>query len=60
MSFQNLLSILKERRELAAEERAKPQTTCPFDGVPLVQNPRTGAWACPYGDFQTNGGPREK
>lgn len=51
MPNQQLLDILKEARQLAAEDRQRPITECPCCGEPLQF--RNGIGNCPLGHFRT-------
>jgi hypothetical protein len=51
MSNQQLLDIIKESRQLAADDRKAPLLECPNDGTPLKL--RNGTYNCPMGDYRT-------
>ena len=59
MSYEQLIAISQEARELREQEAREAPTACPVHGVPLLYNARRGILFCPDGDFQTTGGPRE-
>jgi len=54
-----MLAIIKEAREMAAEDSARPLRSCPLCGNPLTVNARNGA-ICDVGHYSTqdvaNGG----
>lgn len=45
--WDNLLGIVKEFRELAEQDRARPKVECAVDGEPLWQGPE-GELYCPF------------
>ena len=54
MSWQQLLNITKEARQIHAEEKAKQIIECPFDGSILESN---GVWLnCPMGNYRVRVG----
>lgn len=54
MSNEQLLAILKEAREMAAEDRAAPLVDCPVCGHTLDEN-STGVINCPFGHYRKQG-----
>lgn len=50
MSWQQLLDIAAEARQLAEMERNVGPLACPNDGQPLMQN-SAGEWHCPFDGF---------
>lgn len=53
MSFNELITIRQEAREIAAEEAAKPPVECPHDGQQLVYHAGKGLWHCPFDGYVT-------
>lgn len=51
MSFQQLLGIISEAKEVAKDERNKKPIECPNDGEPLQE--KNGVWFCPFDGYQT-------
>jgi hypothetical protein len=47
MSWQQLLSILREARDEVEAEKTRPPTACPNDGEPLRAGPDGGLY-CPF------------
>lgn len=47
MSWDSLLSIVREARQVAAEEAARRPVACPRDGEPLRTGPH-GELYCPF------------
>lgn len=47
MAWESLISIQKEARDLAAEEKSRPPEACPNDGEPLQAGPH-GELFCPF------------
>lgn len=56
MSFQELIAIRDEAKQVRAEDMAAPLVDCSNCGEPLVFNEARGLWACPHGDFLRLGG----
>ena len=42
MTWDQLISIEKDRREEIDREKTEPPTACPNDGEPLIHDPRGG------------------
>ncbi len=55
MSWQQLIAILQEAREIAKDEAAKPPVECPNDGEPLITGP-DGKLFCPWDGLVWPGG----
>lgn len=53
MSYEKLVSITKEAREIAEQERQRPLVACPVCGA-LLQSNAKGVLNCPMGHFRTN------
>jgi len=53
MSWQQLIGIKQEAREIEKEERTKPPLECPNDGTPLQYHEGRGIWHCPYDGYTT-------
>lgn len=51
MSWDQLISIRKEQRQIAEDERTAPLVDCPFCGILL--NVRDGQYDCALGHFRT-------
>lgn len=51
MSWQQLIKIRDEARQIAKDEREKPLLECPYDGEPLQF--RDGIANCPLGNYRT-------
>jgi hypothetical protein len=49
-----LRGILDEAKQLAEEERQRPEVACPLCGTPLDENAR-GEKNCPMGHYRTQG-----
>lgn len=47
MSWESLLAIEQEARQMAAEDAARPPVACPNDGEPLRQG-ANGVTYCPF------------
>lgn len=58
MSYAQLVAILREVREVAAEERRKPLVECPHDGERL--DVRDGVYSCPFCGYRTTRAIREQ
>lgn len=56
MSFQELIAIRDEARQMAQEDQAKPMVDCPIDGATLQFNPKRNIWNCPMGNYSISGG----
>jgi hypothetical protein len=52
MSWEQLIAITKEVRQIAEEDKRKPLLDCPNCGWPLEVNAK-GVKNCPMGDFRT-------
>jgi len=52
MSYQ-FLSILKEAKQMAAEDKRQPPVACPICGEPIKQ--ARGIIYCPFCPFKTTG-----
>lgn len=53
VSWEQLISIKQEAREIAKEEREKPPAECPNDGEPLIF--ARGVWHCKFDGYVTRG-----
>lgn len=51
MSWESLRSILREARQVAAEEAARRPVACPNDGEPLSTGPH-GELFCKYDGYR--------
>lgn len=51
MSWEGLLGILNEQRDIIAKERDKRPEACPYDGTPL-QEAGGGVLHCPFDGYQ--------
>ncbi len=51
MSWEQLLSIAGENRQLREEWRSNPPVACPIDGA-VLQAGSDGELNCPMGDYQ--------
>lgn len=51
MSWQQYQAIAREAAQLRAQDRARPPTSCPNDGEPLIAGPN-GVLHCTYDGFQ--------
>jgi hypothetical protein len=54
MSWDELLSISRERAALYREDRAHPPEACPNDGEPLINGPH-GQLHCPVDGWEPDG-----
>lgn len=48
MSWEQLLDIAAEARDIARDEATRPPQACPDDGEPLREGPQ-GVLYCPFG-----------
>ena len=52
MSWEQLIAIRQEARDLRRSDEERPLVMCPIDGTPLVFN--SAGWAnCPMGNFRS-------
>lgn len=54
MSWDQLIAIAKEARDLAEKERNTPPAACPNDGEPLQTGP-DGVLYCPFDGWRYQG-----
>lgn len=54
-SWQNLINITQEAKQMRAEDDAAEVLSCPYHGEPLLENSR-GVRRCPEGDYETRRG----
>lgn len=54
MSWEQLISISRERAALYREERSRPPVACPNDGEPLITGPH-GQLHCPNDGWEPDG-----
>jgi hypothetical protein len=55
MSWNQLVSITQEAKQMLAEDKAAEVVACPVHGEPLIENSR-GVRRCPEGDYETRRG----
>lgn len=53
MSWQQLIAIREEAKQIATEERQKPPAECPNDGEPLEWSEKRGVWHCKFDGYVT-------
>ncbi len=57
MSWEQLVAITKEARQIAADERSRPPVACPSDGQALEYHQAKGLLHCRFCGFTVPGRP---